>query len=55
MPCEEGTIQRPEKGLPELEDHCVKVLPIDDEQKDDDPFADVLKNRNDRNTPMGAH
>ena len=27
----------------------------EDEQKDDDPFADVLKNRNDRNTPMGAH
>ena len=24
----------------------------EDEQKDDDPFADVLKNRNDRNTPM---
>lgn len=27
----------------------------EDEQKDDDPFADVLKNQNDRNTPMGAH
>ena len=35
--------------------HKPAGLFVVDEKPDDDPFADVLKNRNDRNTPMGAH